>query len=64
MSENLLGASRYFGTYENSVLIFNHNYLLMLGIESDERPKQELIEIFLFQAKLLVNQMKAITEPL
>ena len=47
MSENLPGASRYFGTYTNSVLIFNHNYSSMLGIERVKRPKQELIENFL-----------------
>ena len=35
----------------------------MLGIERVKRPKQELIEIFLCQAKLLMNQMKAVTEP-
>ena len=63
MSENLSGASRYFGTYKRSVLIFNHNYLSMLGIERVKRPKQELKETFLFQAKLLMNQMKVVTEP-
>ena len=64
MSENLLGVSSYFDTYKNSVLIFNHNYYLpMLGIERVKRPKQEFIETFLFQAKLLMNQMKAVTEP-
>ena len=35
----------------------------MLGIERVKRPKQELIETFLCQAKLLMNQMKAVTEP-
>ena len=63
VSENLPGISRYFGTYKNSVLIFNHNYLSMLGIERVKRPKQELIETFLFQAKLLSNQMKVVMEP-
>ena len=63
VSENLPGTSRYFGTYKNSVLIFNHNYLPMLGIERVKGPKQELIETFPFQAKLLLNQIKAVTEP-
>ena len=58
MSENLRGAFRYFGTYKNSVLIFNHNYFSMLGIERVKRPKKELIETFSFQGKLLMNQMK------
>ena len=62
VSENLPGTSRYFGTYKNSVLIFNHNYLSMFGIERVKRPKQEQIETFFFQAKLLLNQMKAVTE--
>ena len=35
----------------------------MLGIERVKKPKQELIETFLFQAKLLMNEMKAVTEP-
>ena len=60
-SENLPGTSRYFGTYKNIVLIFNHNYSPMLGIERVKRPKQELTETFLFQAKLLMNQIKAVT---
>ena len=47
MSGNLPGASRYFGTYKNNVLIFIHNYSSMLGIERVARPKQELIENFL-----------------
>ena len=63
MSENLPGASRYFSTYENSMLIFNHSYLSMLGIEMVKRPKQELVETFLFKAKLLMNQMKAVAQP-
>ena len=46
VSENLPGTSRYFVTYKNSVLIFNHNCLSMLGIERIKRPKQELIKTF------------------
>ena len=62
VSENLPGTSRCFGTYKSSVLIFNPNYLLMLAIERVKMPRQELIETFLFQGKLLLNQMKVVTE--
>ena len=62
VSENLPGTSRYFDTYKNSVLIFNHNYLPMLGIERVKGAKQKLIETFLFQEKLLLNQIKVVTE--
>ena len=63
VSENLPGTFRYLGTYKNSVLIFNDNYLSMCGIERVKRPKQELIETFSFQVKLLLKQMKAMTGP-